>query len=401
MKNILNSIECLNREECCGCTACYQKCPKKAIKIEENEEGFLYPVIDKEKCINCGLCKKVCPQLDSINVVDNNYPKAYAMYNTNNEELIKSSSGGIFSVIANEILNKQGIIYGASYDKDLNVNHIRIIDVNNLDKLRGSKYVQSNINDTYKLAENDLKAGKKVLFSGTPCQIKGLKKYLNKDYENLYTCDLVCHGVNNKKLFHKYIDYLSNKFKSKVIEYNFRLKKNGHWGLLAEAITQNGKKHIINPDFDPYYSNFLESSTYRENCYSCKYASYNRVSDITLADYWGIASIHPDFYKKEGCSLILINTKKGEELITRIDKNLKKIPTKIDLASKKNKNLKRPSIRNRKRDSIYKDIENLNANEYIKKKLTVSYTFKKIIKMCIPNEIMSIIKKVKGKIKND
>ena len=315
------------------------------------------------------------------------------------EELIQSSSGGIFSVLARYILDESGTVYGAAYDSNLNVNHIKITSIEELNLLRGSKYVQSNINDTYKLAEQDLKLGKKVLFSGTPCQIAGLKKYLIKEYEELYTCDLVCHGVPSQKLFHKYLDGLSKKLKSKVVKYNFRYKKDGYWGLLSEVVTQDGKKHILTPDFDPFYSNFLESTTYRENCYSCKYANYSRISDITLADYWGIATIHPDFYKKEGCSLILINSPKGEKFLNLVDNEIKRIPTNLDFASEKNKNLKRPSERNKRRDVVYLDIDKLESNEYIKERLKVRITFKKIIKKCIPNKILSILKKMKGKMK--
>lgn len=397
----MNSIECLNKNECCGCSACFQKCPKNAITMEENQEGFLYPVVDENKCINCGLCKKVCPQLNNYNKKNTDYPKSFAMYNTDTEELLQSSSGGIFSVLARYILEESGTVYGAAYDSNLNVNHIKITSLEELNLLRGSKYVQSNINDTYKLAEQDLKLGKKVLFSGTPCQIAGLKNYLIKEYEELYTCDLVCHGVPSQKLFHKYLDGLSKKLKSKVVKYNFRYKKDDYWGLLSEVVTQDGKKHILNPDFDPYYSNFLESTTYRENCYSCKYANYNRVSDITLADYWGIATIHPDFYKKEGCSLILINSLKGEKILRLLDNKIKRIPTNLDFASEKNKNLKRPSVRNKRRDVVYLDIDKLEPIEYIKERLKVRITLKKIIKKCIPNKILSILKKMKGKMKND
>lgn len=395
----MNSIECLNKKECCGCSACFQKCPKNAITMEENQEGFLYPIVDENKCINCGLCKKVCPQLNNCNNKNTNYPKSFAMYNMDTEELIQSSSGGIFSVLARYILDESGTVYGAAYDSNLNVNHIKITSIEELNLLRGSKYVQSNINDTYKLAEQDLKLGKKVLFSGTPCQIAGLKKYLIKEYEELYTCDLVCHGVPSQKLFHKYLDGLSKKLKSKVVKYNFRYKKDGYWGLLSEVVTQDGKKHILTPDFDPFYSNFLESTTYRENCYSCKYANYSRISDITLADYWGIATIHPDFYKKEGCSLILINSPKGEKFLNLVDNEIKRIPTNLDFASEKNKNLKRPSERNKRRDVVYLDIDKLESNEYIKERLKVRITFKKIIKKCIPNKILSILKKMKGKMK--
>ena len=285
----------LPTKNCTGCSACLQKCPKQCISMIANEEGFLYPVIDEKKCINCGLCTKVCPQLKKIKEESTEYPKAYAMRNKNTEELKQSSSGGIFKVLANYVLENDGVVFGVAYDENLNVNHIKVKDKEKLKLLQGSKYVQSNINNTYKEAEKELKKNKIVLFSGTPCQIAGLNSFLMKYYDNLITCDLVCHGVPSQKLFKKYIEFLSEKFKSKVVKYNFRSKNKKGWGLVSQVETKDGKIRFVEPDFDPYYSNFLSSNTYRESCYKCYYSNCNRVSNITLADYWGINRIHPKF----------------------------------------------------------------------------------------------------------
>lgn len=397
----MNTIEELDKKECCGCSSCVQKCPASAISMVSNEEGFLYPLIDKEKCINCGLCSKVCPQLKEIKKQEEEYPKAYAMYNKNEEELLKSSSGGIFSCLANYVLENGGAVFGAAYDDELNVNHIKIESKEDLNKLRSSKYVQSNINNTYKEAEKLLKENRMVLFSGTPCQISGLNSFLLKKYDNLITCDLVCHGVPSNKLFKKYLNYLGEKFGSKVVEYNFRSKEKKGWGLVSKIVTEDGKIRFVEPDFDPYYSNFLKSNIYRESCYNCHYTNYNRVSDITLADYWGISAIHPEFYSKNGRSLILINNKKAEDLIQIFssDNKLEKLDTDINFASSKNQNLKQPSNRNKVRDTIYKNIDSKDDFSYIKEDLKVEYSLKKVVKSLIPTRLKNFLKKLRGKLK--
>ena len=395
----METIEVMEKNNCCGCSSCYQKCPKGAITMRENEEGFIYPFIDKAKCIDCGLCNKVCPQLKRMQLPKENYPKAFAMCNKNDEELIKSSSGGIFSVIADYVIENSGVVFGAAYAENLDVIHIKADDKAGLERIRSSKYVQSYIKETYKEAENELKKGKIVLFTGTPCQIAGLNSFLVKNYDNLITCDLVCHGVPSQKLFHKYIDYLSDKFKSKVISYNFRSKEKKGWGLVSKVVTADGKIRFIEPDFDPYYSNFLESTTYRENCYNCHYTNYNRVSDITLADYWGINQIHPEFYSEKGNSLILVNSAKGETVIKRIGENIKCIQTDIDTAALHNKNLIEPSHKSDKRNDIYKGINDLNSKEFIKKRLTIKITTKKVLKAIIPTKVKKMLKKIRGRIK--
>lgn len=395
----MSTIEILDKNECCGCSSCVQKCPKNAISMIENEEGFLYPAIDKEKCIDCGLCAKVCPQLKQLKKKEEKYPKTYAMYNKNEEELLKSSSGGIFSVIANYILENEGVVFGAAYDEELNVNHIKVDNKIELEKLRSSKYVQSNIKNTYKEAENELKKDKIVLFSGTPCQIEGLNSYLMKEYDNLITCDLVCHGVPSQKLFKTYLKYLSIKFNSKVKSYNFRSKNKYGWGLFTEVITQDNKKHYIKSDFDPYYSNFLNCNTYRECCYKCHYTNYNRVSNLTLADYWGVSSIHPDFYSEKGISLILVNDKKGEDILNKILPNIEKMDTNLVYAASKNKNLIIPSHRPEVRDTIYNEIYSKETSKFIKENLKVKVTLKKLVKLCIPIKMQNYFKRMRGMIK--
>lgn len=395
----MNTIEILDRKDCCGCGSCMQKCPKQAISMVKNSEGFLYPQIDKEKCIKCGLCCKVCPQLKNVKKRNNEFPKAFAMRNKSNKELLQSSSGGIFSNIANYVLEQNGVIFGAAYNENLEVEHIKVEDQEEINKIRGSKYVQSNIRDMYKEAEKFLKEDRMVLFTGTPCQIAGLNSYLMKEYDKLITCDLVCHGVPSPELFQLYIDYLSKKFTSKVVKYNFRSKMKNGWGLYSTVETEDGKIRYINPDFDPYYSNFLESTTYRLSCYQCHYTNCNRVANITLADYWGISGIHPSFYKADGNSLVLINDLKGEKILKEISENIEYIPTDLKKAIEHNKNLIEPSKYSKQREMVYKGIYAKNSQQYIKENLKVKLNTKKIIKAIIPNKIQRILKKMRGLVK--
>lgn len=390
-----NTIEFVEKNKCCGCEACVQRCPKKAIQFKENNEGFYYPIIDEGKCIKCGLCSKVCPQLEqSAKQSETKFPKAYAVQNKDEKVIMKSTSGGMFSLLAEYVFKNHGVVAGAAYDENFNVHHIIAKNKVDLEKIRGSKYVQSRINDVFIKVESELKKGTLVLFSGTPCQIAGLKKYLMVNYDNLILCDIVCHGVPSNKLFRKYIEYLNSKFKSKVVQYDFRNKEKKGWGLISKVITDNNKVYYIEPEFDPYYYHFLAGDIYRESCYKCKYANYKRESDITMGDYWGVIKIHPELFGEKGCSLVLVNSTKGEKLIQKISNNAEVIETDLEFASIINKNLKKPTSRSDMRNNIYDDIDEQN---YIKEHLSVSLSLRAIIKMLTP----SFLKKIRNKIRKN
>ena len=391
----MSTIEILDKRNCCGCTSCVQKCPKNAIEMVEDKEGFLFPFINKEKCVNCGLCVKTCPMLNYKVEKKEQFPKAYAIKNKNQIEKIKSSSGGVFIVLAKYTIRENGVVYGASYTDKLDVKHIRIDNEKDLIKLQGSKYVQSHMNDIYSRVKDDLKNNKKVLFTGTPCQVKGLKNYLDKEYDNLITCDLVCHGVPSQKLFKKYIKFLEEKYNKKIIKYDFRNKEKNGWGLTSKVTFEDNTFKYINSDFDPYYSNFLNCNTYRESCYNCKFAQKIRPSDITLADYWGVLSIHNEFYDENGVSLILVNSEKGNEILKENKEFIEKIETNLDYASSCNKNLISPSTRPDKRNYIYNEIDELSPKVYFRKVLKYKVTPKKFIKLLVPNELKRCIKKIK------
>ena len=300
---------------CCGCGACYNKCPVGAITMQENEEGFLVPVIDKNKCTNCGLCVKVCP---SLNVQYNNTdkPECYAAM-ADDEIRMKSSSGGIFTLLAEDILDKGGYVCGAAFDDNWDVHHIIVDNKNDLEKLRGSKYVQSDTEDCYKKIKKLLDEDKYVLFSGCPCQVAGLYSFLGKNYEKLYTVDILCHGSPSRGVWKKYLNENFNKNEIKKI--NFRDKNKIGWSCSHCTISTKNGDDIVTDDFTKL---FHASINLRESCYDCKYSKKPRPADITLGDFWGISDHIKGLNDGKGLSFVLTNNEKGKFLF---DNNLKKV----------------------------------------------------------------------------
>lgn len=313
----------LAKNKCNGCHACFNICPKKCIKMEYNNEGFLYPTIDKDICINCNLCKKVCP------IIDNQYEKlfnnpsneAYALKAFSNKLKMESSSGGAFSIIASKILMKNGVVYGAAYDENFLVKHIRVDNIKDLNKLRRSKYVQSCIGNTYSLAKEDLEKGVSVLFTGTACQIAGLKSFLRKEYNNLLCIDVICHGVPSPMVWNDYIKGLEKKEKAKIVDINFRDKIQS-WIKFNITFTFNNGKIISEQVWNnSYMLGFLKDIYLRNSCYNCEFKNYEikRVSDITMADYWGVDTEEIEFFDDKGVSLLLINSSKGKKVIENLN----------------------------------------------------------------------------------
>lgn len=298
--------EIVSKNKCTGCTACTSSCPKQAISMQINSEGFKYPIIDKEKCINCGLCKKKCPVLNTKE--NSSINKAYIGYAKEDNIINNSSSGGIFSLIANYILENNGIIIGAAFNKDNKLKHIAITKKEELYELKGSKYLQSDLDSIFTYIKEKINDNK-ILFAGTPCQIAGLKAFLNKDYDNLVCIDLVCYGVPSPKLFDKYIKELESQNKSKVLQYVFRNKSTG-WDTYSNTIKFEDKEITELASENNYIKLFLSHSPLRESCYNCNFKLGNKYSDITLGDFWGVQNCYPEMYNKKGVSAIIINTKK-------------------------------------------------------------------------------------------
>ena len=328
-------IQIKNKKDCCGCHACSNACPKQCITMQADNEGFLYPVVDKETCIDCGLCEKVCP------VINQNVPHkplhVYAAYNKDEEIRMQSSSGGIFTLLAEATINEGGVVFGAKFDKDWNVVHDYTETIDGIADFRGSKYVQSTIGSTYSLAKKFLQAGRKVLFSGTPCQIAGLKKYLRKEYDNLLAVDIICHGVPSPKVWSMYLNETYSKLlairtdgknsvcsakggtdKPCIEAISFRSKVTG-WKKFSFMLklyfpTYDGKNtgvFVETLDKNAFMRAFLSDTILRPSCYNCPTKQGKAHSDITIADFWGINHIDPSFDDDKGCGAIFLNTEKG------------------------------------------------------------------------------------------
>lgn len=390
----LTNIDNMNKNNCTGCRACEQLCPVNAIEIVENKEGFLEPHVNKDKCIKCKLCVNKCPQIQNKDITNNT--KVYAAKLKNEKEILESSSGGAFAAIAKAVLNRNGVIFGCAFSDDLVAEHISIKDEKELSKLKGSKYVQSDTKHTYSEVKKLLEKDINVLYTGTPCQIAGLKAYLGKEYKNLFTVDFVCHGVPSPKLFKKYKKWLEEKNKAKLIEYYFREKEKNSWGLNSKMVFSNNNKKFVKyqrAKLDPYYSSFLKGHTYRECCYKCKYANRKRISDFTIADFWGIEKVHPEFKDEKGISMIIVNTEKAENIFNNsIKEQLNLIESNIENAAKHNLNLNQPFSRNNQRNFVYIDIDKKNFKVYSKENLKFKKDFKEVLKKYIPKKVKQILK---------
>lgn len=299
-------------KECCGCGACAQICPKQCISLKEDKEGFLYPTVDNSSCIDCGLCERVCP------VINQNKPKKpiVTLAAVNSDESVRhaSSSGGIFTLLAERTIDNGGVVFGAAFDENWDVKHICIDSKSELPKLRGSKYVQSIIGNCYKHAKTHLDTGQEVLFSGTPCQIAGLKRFLRKDYHNLKTMDIVCHGTPSPLVWRKYLDEVSSMYNiAQITDIQFRDKTEGwkNYSLLIKYKDKEGAEKTFRETLNEniFMRCFLSNLSLRPSCYACPARNGKSGSDITLADLWGAENICPELYDDNGVSLVLLRNK--------------------------------------------------------------------------------------------
>ena len=307
------------REKCIGCGVCKQICPCEAIEMIENDEGYIYPNIKLEKCIHCNKCRNTCP-INKKNILKQSEKKYYVAKNKNQKTRKESTSGGVFTLLAEKIIREKGIVYGCEMT-DYKATHVRIKTLKDICKIRGSKYIQSNISNTFKELIKDIKSGRKVLYSGTPCQIAAIKAFLGTDYSNLYTVSIICHGVMNSKLLKKHIQSLEKIEDGDISDWKFRSKKNG-WTQSSVEYVINQKEYVRHFSDDKLMYLYLKDVLVRESCYRCKYKGENNNADIVLGDYWGAEITHSDFYDEQGVSAIIVNTRKGKKLINEIKKEL-------------------------------------------------------------------------------
>lgn len=382
-------------DKCVGCHACEQVCPVMCIEFKENQEGFNYPVLQSDKCINCKQCINVCPVLVKPSVGE--LKEVYAGWTLEKNILKKSSSGGIFASIAKRILLEKGKVYGCAYDDEMNPKHIGIDNVSELFKLQGSKYVESDIEHIYEHIEKQLKVGEKVLFSGTPCQCAGLRNYLRKEYENLFIIDIICHGVPSRKLFKSYLRFLENKRNGRVISFDFRNKDRHGWSLTYKYKIQKQKsikEYQGIASLSSYYYGFLAGLMYRQSCYQCPFSNPDRISDITLGDYWGVEKIEPNNSNYLGVSAVIVNTNKGKKLLKKVSDEIRIEKTTFDKVSIQNSNLLHPTLKKEVREVIYNEHQKYGYKYIAKKYLKTQNYCLEVVKSLIPNDKRQKIKKL-------
>lgn len=371
------SIKIKDKSSCCGCTACFYSCPSGAIQMEEHK-GFLYPEVDETKCIECGLCEKVCTFHENY-ARYNNYasPKYFALRCLDNEELSKSQSGGAFYLLSQYVLDLGGIIYGASFNNNFMVMHTRADDALCRDSMRGSKYVQSSLYNIFPQIKKDLIDGKFVLFSGTPCQVAGLRSFLKKaDTNKLLTIDLLCHGVASPLFWKKYLEMIQIKGKGKLKDVKMRDKSFGWLSSEETYEFENATTHK-NTFYMLYYGGLIS----RECCFHCPFANAKRIGDISIGDYHGWNEHHKQFIDNTGMSLVLINSVKGESLIKRITKRDDVFCTPTDIHGTIHIALLEPAKKNEKYDYFWNDFDKKGIKYVCKKYGDMSWRTQMNIKL--------------------
>ena len=348
-------IHITDKKNCCGCSACVQRCPKQCISLTEDEEGFLYPYVNEESCVECGLCEKICPIL---NPQEETFPlQVIAAKNTNTEERLGSSSGGLFLPLAKSIINEGGIVFGADYDSNWEVHHVGVENISGLYALMMSKYLQSRIENTYKEAEKFLKCGRKVMFVGTPCQIAGLHGFLrHKVYPNLLTIDVVCHGAPSPGVWRQYLAetyseeefiksrlkaaagkntvlYQSLNAKSPIGDIKFRDKTMSGWKKFRFVVRQKSaskadQNTVLSSVFhydNEYMNGFLNDIYLRPSCYHCTLKNGASHSDMTIADYWAAKVVDKDFDDDKGLGLVILYSEKGRKVFAGLDLTVREV----------------------------------------------------------------------------
>lgn len=376
-------IKLQNKKDCCGCYVCMNCCPVACIEMQNDMEGFAYPAVNEKKCIDCGLCEKVCPSL--IDRQSRNPLHVYAVKAKSEQIRKNSSSGGVFSLLAEQVLQKRGVVFGACFDENNNVVHRYTQTKEGLDAFRGSKYVQSKVGSAYKIVEDFLRLGKVVLFSGTPCQIQGLHLFLRKYYPNLLTVDIICHGVPSPKVWNTYLAKLSKGILHYKIEnINFRNKQYGwrNFSFSLDFVKDGHVIHLIEPKYLNYYMRgFLSDIYLRPSCYHCPVRYLKSGSDITLGDYWGVESDLPGFIDDKGVSAVLLNTQSGIDYFETLECE-KRISSYEDVL-KGNQSIEHSHSEPMERKLFYASFEHKNFYSLINKLSRLG--FKEQIKLYVLN----------------
>ena len=359
-------IEIKDKTNCCGCTACYSICPKRAINMDWDNEGFLYPKIDNAKCIDCHLCEKVCPYLNSERP-ETDLKATFAAINKSEKIRSYSSSGGMFALLASRILENSGVIYGAGFDDNYEVFHQCVGKVEDLRSIIGSKYMQSRLGNTFSDIKTLLIKGKTVLFVGTTCQVNGLRNFLRKDYSNLYCIDFICLGVPSPKIWS---DYLETYFDKKKIKYiNFKDKSLG-WHAFSLRIDSEDNSFVRRGTETYFFTGYFRHLYTRPSCSNCVYKQGNRMSDITISDCWGAEHIAPALDDNKGMSSVVCQAEKGLDLFKSCSEQLITKVSSLDYILKYNSGYIKSSYESKNRDGFWKDYEKLPKKKLFKKYCT-------------------------------
>lgn len=391
------SIASLPHDACTGCKMCGDVCSKNSISFCEDGEGFFYPAVNRETCVDCGICSKKCPAFNLY--VSDKTETVYSAYASDEAKKDSGSSGGIFFLVATEILNESGVVYGAAFDEELKLRHRRIDSFEQLRPLCKSKYLQSDCSDIYNNVMADLIDGKKVLFVGTPCQCQAIKNFLtDKLLENLLLVDFVCHGVPNQKLFDENLVWNQRKFGTvKSIEFRYKGKKVLHPQTLNMVYEKNGKiKSVLRMHFqDPFYFGFQKHITLRPSCYQCQWAKPERCSDITLADFWGIEKAKLGLDSKNGVSCLLLNTEKGYAMFARIQRYLDGVHSlSIDFAVKNNECFSVATKKLKNRDAFFEDWNKMGYDAVVIKYLVSKRKWVFDLYYAIPTPVRKLVRKL-------
>lgn len=397
MDNVMKLMK-TDKAQCSGCYACCNICPVDAIRMKVNEEGFWYPSVDETVCIHCGRCIQVCQ-------IDNSKPpkvdmdtEAYACMNLDNGKRLASSSGGIFIELAQYVISHDGIVFGAAFDKHLKLRHTFASTMEECRAFMGSKYLQSQIGRSYSDAKRFLDQKKMVLFTGTPCQIHGLKLFLGREYANLITADLACHGVPSPAVFDKYISDLEQQHHGKVTSFYFRSKKKGWNNFCTEVHFDTQEQRIQSHNECPFDKGFLTNLYLRPSCYVCKNKGDNRYSDLVMGDYWGIEKVHKEMSDDQKGSVLFVRTEKGRHIFDAIKGNFKCLNGDDSYGNTENIAISKPVPMNPHRDDFFVDFKNNKKSNKPLSLLIRPYIPKEgvLLKLrkAIPKPVKDIIKKV-------
>ncbi len=345
--------------ECCGCYACKEICPEAAITMVQDAEGFYYPQVN-DNCNQCNLCVKACVKIENPQTVNHEpgFPKAYAAMNVNDEQRKNSTSGGVFPLVSQyAILERSGVVFGVSYDQEMNAVPVMATTVEETKPFSGFKYVKSELEGVYPKVKEQLENNKYVVYSGLPCECAGLKAYLNKEYKNLFLIERLCHSAPSPKIFKKYVEYIGSKYNAKVTNVTFRDKSRG-WLLHKASIVfefDNRKPLLVNARRNNYFRNYLKDNISMPGCAKCSFTVRKRVGDITLGDFWGIEKMDKEMFDNNGTSLILVNTQKGAEMLKRINSKLRIKPMPLGKAFRYNP--RNPMAITKERSKIFERLD--------------------------------------------